>query len=523
MGLFNRKKSKVAYLDFDNINKEYDSLTKSFRNGKGVSATTLDNLGFNDSNNNDLVMNQSAVLKQKKFMNNLSNNTIVQAIIRTRTNQVLRFCKLARNSEDGVGFKIIPKDNSKGNKERIKELEETIYYTGKPSDYREWRDTFPSFITKLVNDLFVYDQVNIERVFESPCSKQLNHFNMVDAGSVVISDLPKSLDKPRKFRQYTDDLHYVDFTEKELTFITYWGSSDIHARGYGQSPVLSAATSIDYHNDTTNYNGRFFKQGGTTKGLLFLNTDGVQLSAESLESIKRAWGTNAGLNGAWKIPMISGIKDAKFINMQQNPGDYEFSGWLTYLINSICADFAIDPAEINFPNKGGGSTSSSSSSTLNEGNTARTHQKASQAKGLKPLLDFIERIINDYLMRYIDDDYQFIFTLGEEDEQNKVNIINSKLKNGMTINEARKQMGLSPLQGHLQEYGDLIGNADNIYQYISVQDKMDAQANEIQQHLNDGSKLQDGSNGKITGQAVDDKDNDESITDDKNDGLEKEG
>lgn len=496
MGLF-KKKSNVSYINFDNINKEYDSITKSFRSGKGVNATSLDGLGFNSGNEKDIVLNQSAVLKQKKFLNNLSNNTIVQAIIRTRTNQVLRFCKLARNSEDGVGFKIIPKDSIKGNKKRIKELEDIIYYTGNPKDFREWRDTFPSFITKLINDLFVYDQVNIERVFESPRSRQLNHFNIVDAGSVVISDLPKSIDKPRKFRQYTDDLHYIEFNEKELTFITYWGASDIHTRGYGQSPVLSAATSIDYHNDTTNYNGRFFKQGGTTKGILFLDTDGVQLSSESLQSIKRAWGTNAGLNGAWKIPLVSGIKDAKFINMQQNPGDYEFAGWLTYLINSICADFAIDPSEINFPNKGGGSTSSSSSSTLNEGNTAKTHQKASQTKGLKPLLDFIERIINDYILRYYDEDYLFTFTLGEEDEQSKINILNTKLKNGMTINEARKQMGLPPLSGHLAEYGDLIGNADNIYQYVSVQRKMDVQSNEAQQHINDATKLQDGSNGKL--------------------------
>lgn len=500
MGLFNRKnkKTNVSYIDFDNLDSQYETL-KSFSNGKAVNVTALDGLGTtavsNDKNNT--VLNQQAVLRQKKLLNDLSNNTIVQAIIRTRTNQILRYCKPSRFSEDGVGFKIIPKQGKKENPKRIKELEDIIYYTGKPQDFKEWRDTFPEFITKLVNDLFVYDQVNIERIYESKRSNKLNHFNMVDAGTVVISDKPKSLDEPRHFRQYADDHTYVEFTEKELTFITYWSTSNIANMGYGQSPVLSASTSIDFHNDTTSYNGRFFKQGGTTKGLLFMDTDGVQLSSQVLEDIKRAWNTASGLNGAWRIPLISGIKDAKFVNMQQSSGDYEFSGWLTYLINSICADFAIDPAEINFPNKGGGSASSSSSSTLNEGNTAKTHQKASQAKGLKPLLDFIERVINDYILRYYDDDYLFTFTLGAEDEQNKVNIISSKLKNGMTLNEARKQMGLPPLSGHLAEYGDLVGNADNIYQYISVQDKMNVERNQVQQHFNDASKLQDGANGKL--------------------------
>ena len=138
--------------------------------------------------------------------------------------------------------------------------------------------------------------------------------------------------------------------------------------------------------------------------------------------------------------MVTGIKDAKFVNMQQSSGDYEFSGWLSYLINMVSSVFQVDPSEINFPNKSGGSMSRSGGSTLNEGNSLKTKVDMSRDKGLKPVLDFIERIVNDYLLPYVknSDDYHFVFTLGNEDEKNKADLIAVQLKNGLTINEARE-------------------------------------------------------------------------------------
>lgn len=137
------------------------------------------------------------------------------------------------------------------------------------------------------------------------------------------------------------------------------------------------------------------------------------MSSQQLDSIRRSWQPLNGLNGAWKIPMVTGIKDAKFVNMQQSSGDYEFSGWLSYLINMVSSVFQVDPSEINFPNKSGGSMSRSGGSTLNEGNSLKTKVDMSRDKGLKPVLDFIERIVNDYLLPYVkkSDDYHFVFTL----------------------------------------------------------------------------------------------------------------
>lgn len=483
MGLFNRKHSSGIILSQYNSNLE-----KSFKNSRAVNVSYLDGISFGENKNkNSKKLNEldaNNVLKQKQLLNAMSNNILVQSIIRTRTNQVLKFCKPSRLSDDNIGYHILPKNKeAKSDDARCKQLEDFIYYTGNKSQYREWRDTFPEFVTKLLNDLYVHDQINIERIYETPQSDNLNHFNMVDASSIVISTQPASIDKPREFTQYVDGKKQHTFKEKDLTFITYWGKSEITYRGYGQSPLQIALKHLDYHNDTTEYNGRFFKQGGTTKGLLFLQTnDDSQMSDTQLDEIRRSWQPLNGLNGAWKIPMVSGIKDAKFINMQQSSSDYEFDGWLSYLINMISSVFQIEPSELNFPNKSGGSMSRGGGSTLNEGNTAKTKVNISKEKGLKPILDFIERIINDYILSHVDPDYYFSFTLGSEDELNKATLLNTQLKNGLTINEARKSMGYEPLSGELSSLvNEIPGDASALMQYLALQSKFDSESNKQQQ------------------------------------------
>lgn len=491
MGIFGKKKSSYV-LDIDSINKNIDNnLSKSFRSGKAVSVSSIDGMQYGNVNKDtkEVKLDTQKILNQKKMLNAAASNILVQSIIRTRTNQILKFCKPAYLTDNNLGFKIIPKDPNKNVSKKdlstIRELENFIYYTGYKKDYKEYRDTFPEFVTKLVYDMYVHDQINIERCFESATSSKLNHFNIVDASTIVIDKVNKHSDKPRTFSQWVDNQKVATFNEKELTFINFWKKSEIDFKGYGQSPLLVALQHLKYYDNTTEYNGRFFEQGGTTKGLLFLNTDGAQLSSQQLDSIRRSWQPLNGLNGAWKIPMVTGIKDAKFVNMQQSSGDYEFSGWLSYLINMVSSVFQVDPSEINFPNKSGGSMSRSGGSTLNEGNSLKTKVDMSRDKGLKPVLDFIERIVNDYLLPYVknSDGYHFVFTLGNEDEKNKADLIAVQLKNGLTINEAREQMGYKPLTGELEDLVNQIpGDASALMQYLAISGKFDPESNESMQN-----------------------------------------
>lgn len=467
---FNKHKRKddYTYVSYDDY-----TLQKSFRNAKSYTRSAVDNLdvGSQTSATGGDIVTKDDILRKKRLLKEYARNIIVQAIIRTRINQVKKLAYPAYLSPEHIGYEVVPKNKigkKLTNKEikRGHELENIIYQTGK--DYRAWRDTFPDFLAKILYDHFVYDQINVERVFEQARSVNLNHFNAVDASTILINKYPNSADRPRQFVQWIDGKPVNYYSEKELTFTTAWKQTDIHMKGYGFSPVDASLSHIGHLINTEQFNARFFSQGGMVRGLLVINADGTQQdSAAALESIRRSWMPLQGLNGAWKIPMITAT-DAKFVNMTQNSRDMEFSEWLNYLIKVICADFNIQTEEINIMNKGG-ATGRNVGSTLNEGNSVKSKMQQSKDTGLIPLLKFIEQFVNDQILRYLDSDYYFRFDLGNAvDEKQRAETIQAKEDAGLTLNEGRKLLGTSPLSGKYAVFGDLPGGPKIVVQLAQI-------------------------------------------------------
>lgn len=489
--IFNR--DKINANDYVNMTNyaAMENINKSFRKGKASSrqGDALDVTQSNTYGGPFTAITKSEVLQKKKILNQYSSNVIVQAIIRTRTNQVLPYCVPARLSKDGLGYEVVPKELTKGKmtskqQNRSKELEDFIYYTGKNDNIKDWRDTFPSFVTKILSDIFVQDQVNIERIYESPNSTQLNHFNAVDASTIVISNLPNSVDEQRSFEQIIHSKSVASFNEKELVFLTYWPTTTVNNRGYGYGPLEVVLPQLSYETNTEQFNARFFSQGGTTRGILVLNKDGdSQATQAALAGIRRQWNSQgSGINGAWKVPMVSAT-DAKFVNMTQTSKDMEFENFLNYLIYVISAVYQIQPEEINFPNRGG-STGKGSGNSINEGNTMKSKLNNSQSKGLQPLLFFIERLINEKILSKVDPDYQFKFTLGSTQlEAQKQDYISKKLSNGMTLNEARVENGLPPKDGF-----DVPGTVAEAVQWRNGDIKSEPEFQRNLQHSQDHKK-----------------------------------
>lgn len=159
-----------------------------------------------------------------------------------------------------------------------------------------------------------------------------------------------------------------------------------------------------------------------------------------------------------------------------------FENWLTYLINIISSIFQIQPDEINFPNRGG-ATGKASGNSINEGSTQKAKMQQSKDKGLQPLLQYIEDFINAYILPEVDQKYYFHFTIGEaKDALQQEQIRNQQLSNGMTLNEARKGMGLEPLPGDMGNYP---GNAATVVQFMQLQASQDEIFQNLQQHKND--------------------------------------
>ena len=127
-----------------------------------------------------------------------------------------------------------------------------------------------------------------------------------------------------------------------------------------------------------------------------------------------------------------------------------FEKWVNYLINISCAVYRIDPAEINFPNNGG---VGGNGGGIFEGSNQAKYQN-SRDKGLYPLLQFIENIINKYIVSQFNNDYVFKFVgLNEKSEEERLQIDKDRVATYITVNELRKEQGLKPL-----EAGDIILN-----------------------------------------------------------------
>lgn len=482
--------------------EEKETLTKSInKKGKAVSLENdYQNFMGSYSALGGSLNTLTDVLNQKRALRHYAKDSLVQSIIRTRINQVLVYARPSRFSRTGKGFEIVPRNGSEDKKElstqklnQIKKIEDKVASLGDDGDYTYSRKSFANFLSSWIYDRFVYDQVNVERVFNKDGS--LDHFNNVDASTVVISNQPKSIDSPRTFAQYSANFTgqpIAKFNEKELTFYTANNYGEVERNGYGFGEVEASLLHLKYHQDTEQFNARFFSQGGSTRGILLINygNANAQQNASALAALRRQWQTSfSGNNGAWKTPVMTG-QDAKYINMTQTSKDMEFEHWLNYLINIISSVFQIQPDEINFPNKGGASGMKTGNS-VNEGSTSASKMQQSKDKGLEPLLQAIEDFMTNEIVRYIDKDYIFRFTLGDsEDATREQDIIQKKLANGETIGEARTEMGLpeldvTKLPDSMKFINSMPGTPATIVQMMQFVYSQDQASQYTMQHKND--------------------------------------
>lgn len=387
-------------------------------------------------------------------------NSVVAAVLNTRVNQVSTFTKPARFSTDGIGFQIRLRDPnavpSSEQQEVMNSIELFLENCGF-SDNSD-RDDFDTFIRKLVRDSLTYDQMCFEII---PDRKgRPAEIVAVDAATIRAASENYSVDA--SWAQYTpkknEEVKWVQvvdgsvvswFTARELAFGVRNPRTNINMQPYGFSELEMLIQQITSHLYAEEYNSKYFSQGGTTKGIINLKSDPNGIgNKEQLESFKRQWRAQVnGMSGAWKTPVLQVPNGIEYISVNQSNRDMEYSQWMNYLINIVCAVYQIDPAEVNFSNNGGAAVQSSVFETSQE-----QKLKNSKDKGLKPLLRFIESTLNKYVVSKFSQDYVFAFTgLDEKSEDEKADLDSKHVKTWKTVNEIRKEHGEKPL-----EYGDII-------------------------------------------------------------------
>ena len=403
-----------------------------------------------------------------------SKNAVIAAIITTRVNQVSSFTTPARFSRAGIGYEIRLRDPSETptaqDKEVMTAIEKFLENTG--FDNNNERDGFDTFIRKIVRDRLTYDQVSFEIV---PDRKgRPAEFYAVDASTIRIAseevrpefDPQINKNEEVKYVQVINGSIQAYFTAEELAFGTANPRTDIYVSGYGYSELEMLIQQITSHLWAEEYNSRFFSQGGTTKGILNLKGNAnAPISPQQLNSFKRQWLSQvAGMTGAWKTPVVS-VDGLEYINVSQSNREMEFEKWMNYLINIACAVFQIDPSEINFPNRGG--AGSSGGGGLGDGGI-EDRLKHSKDKGLRPLLRYVESLINKHIVSKFDERYVFSFVgLDQKSEKEIIELQAQRVKVYKTVNEIRSEEGLKPLEG-----GDIILDPTYI-QYLGQQQQAD--------------------------------------------------
>lgn len=421
-------------------------------------------------------------------------NSVVSAVLNTRINQVSTFTKPARFSTDGVGFQIRlrdPKAVPTSDQQEVMTALELFLENCGFTDASD-RDDFDTFIRKLVRDSLTYDQMCFEIV---PDRKgKPSEIVAVDAATIRAAsenytpEAAWSVAAPKKgeevkWVQVVDGSVVSWFTAKELAFGVRNPRTNINMQPYGFSELEMLIQQITSHLYAEEYNAKYFSQGGTTKGIINIKSDPNGIgNKEQLESFKRQWRAQVnGMSGAWKTPVLQVPNGIEYISVNQSNRDMEYSQWVNYLINIVCAVYQIDPAEVNFSNNGGASAQSSVFETSQE-----QKLKNSKDKGLKPLLRFIESIINKFVISKFSQEYVFVFTgLDEKSEDEKADLDTKQVKTWRTINEIRKEHGEKPL-----ENGDII--LDPSYLNYIQQKEMAAQGGGMGTPMDDGS-MDDGS------------------------------
>lgn len=426
----------------------------------------------------------------------MAKTPIINSIIKTRKNQIADFAE-PQADRYNTGF-VIRKKAKMGIEQKMDESDKKIanaitdFVVNCGGNCSWTNDDFDTFIRKIVEDSLTFDQMTFECVRNR--RGKLEYFVATDAATFRIAESAFRTDYDNQFFHrlgsgiYADENlknldvaingyypQYVqvyqaavvnEFYPWELCFGVRNPSTFINANGYGCSELedlINVVTALLWGDE---YNRRFFSQGSAPKGLLRIKGG---MNEKVLQQFKQQWQAMiSGVMQSWKTPVVEA--DVDWIDLQKNNRDMEYSSWMEYLIKLACAIYSIDPTEIGWDiSRSGGN------SGLFEGSQAERLQH-SKDKGLYPILKFIQRKINKYIVEQINPDFEFVFMgLNGMTIEKELEMDIKKIGSFATINEIREKWDMKPIG----ETGDIIENSV-FYQAFNSKKQQEMQAQQQQ-------------------------------------------
>lgn len=419
------------------------------RESSGTKSTVIDPNEFS----------QSVGYKTKSYslsyqlLRKMSASPIIRAIITTRQAQVSAFSSPQADRFD-TGFLIRKKKEyytteepklSKADKEEIKRITEFLLNCG--DDTNQWHgDNFDKFLKKITEDALSLDQATFEIVRN--LKGQPVEFLATDGGTFRIADTYDDDEGGYNHREATEKFGYLpsyvqvingevenEYYPWELCFGLRNDSTDIRRNGYGRSELEDLIDIVTYMLYGDAYNGKFFSQGSSPKGLIKISGN---VNSNRLQEFKQQWVSMvSGVMNAWKVPVIESDK-MEWVDLQKSNNDMQFGAWQEYLIKVSCAVYKISPEEIGFASGAGGGGSS-----MFEGSNTESRLKYSRDKGLRPLLKNLQFWINKYIVNALNKDFEFVFAgIDTDSRKDELELDVKMVENFGGWKEARRKWGL---------------------------------------------------------------------------------
>lgn len=429
-----------ANLYLDNVNQRQDNVKAVFFNPDEASDTGR---GYKDP-----MFYGSLPFEVLRRMGDIF---VVRAVVNTRVEQVQNFLHFSTD-EQKEGYTIRRKRNpfEKQSTEHSREDQIKIAYIRKFLEeggfHDKWEsfDTFQDFGRKVVFDSLTLDQLAFEIVRDR--SWNLARYRAVDASLIRFLDSidPKFRDEFEKYRfkgylpkycmAWQGQIMENPVTHESVIFYPWElgigirnKSTNIYKNGYGTSELETLSSVMTWILWGFEYNGNYFSKSSQPKGII--NVKNPNISQSSLDEFRQAWQqTMVGTRNSHRTPIINGL-DLQWVDLSKNTNrDMEFSDWLKFLLVMSCAVYRIDPSELGFQFK---------DQTNIFGQAGQKERlQHSKDKGLKPILVFLQEVINYYLVSELDEDFEFVFTgVDAEDEGRQVEIDAKKIQNGMVCLE----------------------------------------------------------------------------------------
>lgn len=359
---------------------------------------------------------------------------IVRSVVNTRVEQVQNFLHFSLD-EQREGYTIRKKRSLLEKKESLdkevenedpNKIEYIINFLENGGINEKWAnfDTFQDFGRKIVFDSLTLDQLAFEITRDRKWD--LARFRAVDAALIRLLDSadPRQREAFEKYRfkgylprycmawqgqilQNPTTHEHVIYYPWELGYGVRNKSTSIYRNGYGTSELETLVEIITWILWGMQYNGNFFSKGSQPKG--FINVKNQNIDNQTLNEFRQAWTqTMRGVTNSHRVPIMQGI-DLEWIDLQKSNRDMEFTEWTKFLIIITCSVYRIDPSELGFQFQDQAQVFGQ------DGQKQRLEH--SKAKGLKPLLIFMQNIINKYIVSEIDENYEFVFTGIENDNE----------------------------------------------------------------------------------------------------------